>query len=837
MTKTAPFFFGLAPLGLALTAGLLAAGSADAGRISPNLLDLAKRNVTTPVGVIVRFRLPDTGQGRAAFKTLRSQLQGAIAQLGPAAGFVNGALKQSGAELWLDQSIYLKMTPGQARLVATLPIVDEVFENFKVQVPRAVALSAASAPAGTPWHLQNIGAPQAWAAGFRGQGIRIGHLDTGIDAGSPELAGKIAAFQEFNADGDKVSSGPHDTEQHGTHTAGLLVGKTVGVAPDAKVLSALVLPNSEGTFAQVIAGMQWVLDPDNNADTNDGANVVSMSLGLPGTYQEFVNPVQNMLKAGVIPVFAIGNFGPNPGSTGSPGNIPDVIGVGAVDQSGNVAGFSSRGPVTWTGAFTGTFVKPDVVAPGVDITSSYPGGGYGSRSGTSQAAPIAAGAVAVLLSAKPGSSIDTIKNALYGSASNAGNKNNTVGYGTINLPGALGKLGVNTGNPAPAPQPAPVPQPAPAPQPAPQPAPAQPTGPGGFALCATEGSKCNFSGEKQVAYGTAGKYNYANKTNGVECSNVAFGDPAPGVLKGCFIRDIPQTQQPAPTPAPAPAPSTGKKPSILLVDDDRGQGADVTANLRDAIKANAATGGAFVLDRARGAIPASELNRYDVVIWATGEQYENTLDAGDQQALQQYLAQGGRLIVTGQDIGYDIGSGSFYRDILKTRFVADSSGTAKFVTSGALGNVAYNLNAAGSAQNQFYPDVISNIGSSVVAATWGSAGANAGTITAQSIRVDQNQGRAAQKTQDVRGLVQNIANQVIGNVLGSIFGQQAAQKAPVQKAPAQRVQAQFAKEEAGAIVLNDAGKYRTVTMGFGLEGLTPTSRSELLKDTLNWLLR
>ena len=114
---------------------------------------------------------------------------------------------------------------------------------------------------------------------------------------------------------------------------------------------------------------------------------------------------------------------------------------------------------------------------------------------------------------------------------------------------------------------------------------------------------------------------------------------------------------------------------------------------------------------------------------------------------------------------------------------------------------------------------------------------NAGTITAQSIRVDQNQGRAAQKTQDVRGLVQNIANQVIGNVLGSIFGQQPAQKTPVQKAPAQRVQAQFAKEEAGAVVLNDAGRYRTVTMGFGLEGLTPTSRSELLKDTLNWLMR
>jgi len=147
MTKTAPFLLGLAPFGLALTAGLLAAGSADAGRISPNLLDLAKRNVTTPVGVIVRFRLPDTGQGRAAFKTLRNQLQGAIAQLGPSAGFVNSALKQAGAELWLDQSIYLKLTPGQARLVATLPIdaAAEVVDD-DLRAARRDLAAAASVP-------------------------------------------------------------------------------------------------------------------------------------------------------------------------------------------------------------------------------------------------------------------------------------------------------------------------------------------------------------------------------------------------------------------------------------------------------------------------------------------------------------------------------------------------------------------------------------------------------------------------------------------------------------------------------------------------------------------
>ncbi len=544
-------------LGAALT---LAAGSASAGRLSPSLLAKARANDNTPTGVIVRFNVANTPQGRQLFKNLRSQLQTTLAKLGPAAGLVNGvvstvnglgvstdfldsALKSSGVQLWLDQSIYLKLSPVQARVLATLPIVDEIFENFKVQLPKAVALSAASAPSGSPYHLQAIGAVQTRTAGLKGQGIRIGHLDTGIDPSSPEYQGKILNYAEFNGDGDKIQSSAHDSAQHGTHTAGLLVGNTVGVAPDARLISALVLPNGEGTFAQVIAGMQWVLDPDNNADTNDGANVVSMSLGLPGTYQEFVVPVKNMLKAGVVPVFAIGNFGPTAGSTGSPGNIPDVIGVGAVDQNNQVAPFSSRGPVAWSGAYSGTFTKPDVAAPGVAITSSFPGGGYGSLSGSSQAAPITAGAVAVMLGAKPGSSVDAIKNALYQSASNAGQKNNNTGYGVINLPAALGKLGVKVGAAA-----TPAPKAPTTKTPTPQtPAPTTPTprrattttpaAPVGYTFCALEGGACKFSGQKRVAFGADGRYLSGLTSDGFNCTVAEWGsDPVPGKPKACFIK-------------------------------------------------------------------------------------------------------------------------------------------------------------------------------------------------------------------------------------------------------------------------------------------------------------
>ena len=528
---------------------------ASAGRLSTSLLAKARANDNTPTGVIVRFSVANTAQGRELFKNLRLQLQASLAKLGPAAGFVNEALKKNGVQLWLDQSIYLKLSPVQARVLASLPIVDEIFENFKVQIPKAVALSAASAPVGPPYHLQAIGAVQTRSAGLKGQGIRIGHLDTGIDPNSPEYQGKILNYAEFNGDGERVQSSPHDSAQHGTHTAGLLVGNTVGVAPDARLISALVLPNGEGTFAQVIAGMQWVLDPDNNADTNDGANVVSMSLGLPGTYQEFVVPVKNMLKAGVVPVFAIGNFGPTAGSTGSPGNIPDVIGVGAVDQNNQVASFSSRGPVAWTGAYSGTFIKPDVAAPGVAITSSFPGGGYGSLSGSSQAAPIAAGAVAVMLGAKPGSSVDTIKNALYGSASNNGQKNNNTGYGVINLPAALAKLGVSVSVPAPAPTPAPPPTP---------PA-GSPVAPAGYIFCAPEGGACNFTGERQAAFGANGRYLSGTATDGFNCTVAEWGsDPVPGTSKACFLKPATApTPQPSPTPQPPAGVPTGPAGYVL----------------------------------------------------------------------------------------------------------------------------------------------------------------------------------------------------------------------------------------------------------------------------------
>ncbi len=678
------------------------------------------------VQVVVRFKSPQVVKGKGQLKNLRNSVE---ANIGSSIGQVrgNGNLKKlfstqslnaaanklaGGEKLWLDNSVVLTVTLEQAELLANLPNVEYVFDNFRIPAPKVQAQSATTAPAGTPWHLQKVGAPQLWAAGFKGQGVRIGTLDTGIDPSHPELAGKLQAFAEFDGEGKRVAgAAPHDTGNHGTHTAGLLVGNTVGVAPSAKLLSALVLPPEGGTFAQVIAGMQWVIDPDNNAATDDGADVVSLSIGLPGLYNEFVQPTRNLINAGITPVYAAGNFGPGAGTVGSPGAIPEAISVGATTQEGAVAPYSSRGPVLWKDPYNNSFNKPDLVAPGDTVTSSVPGGGYAALSGTSQATPIVAGSIAVLLSAKPNLTIDQIKSALFSSAGKLGGGVNTVsGNGLLSLPAAAQALGI------------------------------------------------------------------------------ALSAPAP-------------TPAPTPTPTPTPQPPSGqvRKLKTLLVMDDctlDSKGTDALINFyRDPVKANAS--GAFLwVPGEQGAVPLSEMKKYQLLIWATGECYSGTVSAQDQSNLAQYLEGGGYLLVSGQDIGYEIGSSAFYQNYLKSKFVGDSSGNPRVDGGGVLQGATFILNGQGGAKNQYYPDVIAPLGGAALAGTWGTEGTKAGSLTPQSV-----QGGAPAPTNKL----------LIG--------------------------AQSVNEPAGAIVLNDAGKYRTANVSFGIESLSAPERTNLLSKLMAWFGR
>ncbi|MDW8425430.1 MAG: S8 family serine peptidase [Meiothermus sp.] len=371
------------------------------------------------VEVIVELEGPQLASGQARVELMRL-LKAHLGQM-------QGRLKiKAAGRFWASQSFLVRLPESQVARLMQVPGVRRVYPNRAVRMTQPVA-SALSVPvnSGSNWALQHIGAPALWTGGLRGQGVRIGHLDTGVDASHPDLRGKVAAFAVIGTDGTPRPGEPYDSSLHGTHTAGLLVGNNVGVAPEARLVSALVLPDGYGTLAQVLGGLDWVLEQN--------VQVVSMSLGLEGTWAEFAPAVERMKQMGVLAVFAIGNSG---ASTASPGNMPDVLGVGATNPSNQVASFSSRGEVRWGAPYHVVLQKPDLVAPGVDVLSTIPGGRYMAMSGTSVSTAIAAGSAALLMSG--GFKAEQVRQALLGSAQSLQGAGS--GRGLIRLGEALALL-------------------------------------------------------------------------------------------------------------------------------------------------------------------------------------------------------------------------------------------------------------------------------------------------------------------------------------------------------------------------------------------------------------
>ncbi|MFD7297714.1 S8 family serine peptidase [Streptomyces sp. NPDC059897] len=265
---------------------------------------------------------------------------------------------------------------------------------------------------------KQVHAPEAWAAGFDGRNTKVAVLDTGVDADHPDLADRVATSKNFT---DATNTDDH--VGHGTHTASTVGGsgaasggRKKGVAPAASLLVGKVLDDSGfGMDSWVIAGMQWAVDQK--------ADVVSMSLGS-SAIGECDDPVaqatgQLARQTRSLFVVAAGNAGPGTETVSSPGCVPDVLTVGAVDRDDSTAPFSSRGPV----AVTHT-LKPEIAAPGVDISAASAGGrgvyAYRSMSGTSMATPHVAGAAALVRQAHPDWAAQQVKAALVSSARTGG---------------------------------------------------------------------------------------------------------------------------------------------------------------------------------------------------------------------------------------------------------------------------------------------------------------------------------------------------------------------------------------------------------------------------------
>ncbi|MEU8030876.1 S8 family serine peptidase [Streptomyces sp. NPDC049099] len=267
--------------------------------------------------------------------------------------------------------------------------------------------------------VPQIGAPVAWQAGYTGKGVKVAVLDTGVDTRHPDLKSQVAESRNFTSAADAT-----DHYGHGTHVASIVAGTGAtqggtykGVAPDAGILNGKVLDDTgSGDDSGILAGMEWA--------ASQGASVVNLSLG--GYDSPGLDPLEaevDKLSAtkGVLFVIAAGNDGPQ--SIGSPGSADAALTVGAVDKKDRLADFSSTGPRIGDGA-----IKPDVTAPGVDITAAAAKGsvidkevgekpaGYLTLSGTSMATPHVAGAAAILKQEHPGWGYAELKGALTGSA-------------------------------------------------------------------------------------------------------------------------------------------------------------------------------------------------------------------------------------------------------------------------------------------------------------------------------------------------------------------------------------------------------------------------------------
>jgi uncharacterized repeat protein (TIGR01451 family) len=311
-------------------------------------------------------------------------------------------------------------------------------------VPQATDSDGAGA-ASLPWNIERVEADRVWDAfDIDGQGVTIGVMDTGVDWQHPALQSR---YRGYKPGGLSIHEGnwfcatdegllyPVDNNGHGTHVTGSAVGgEGIGVAPGARWIAVKVF-NSRGFGydSWVHAAFEWLMAPAGNPDW--APDVVNGSwTGASGELENFRPDLQALRAAGIVPVFASGNFGPNPSTIRNPASYPETIAVGASDDLDQVTSFSSRGPSSpWHE------VKPEVVAPGIDVYSALPGGTYATGQGTSMATPHVAGVAALLLQADPGLTVDGLETFLTSTASPVGSQvpNDDAGWGRIDAYGAV----------------------------------------------------------------------------------------------------------------------------------------------------------------------------------------------------------------------------------------------------------------------------------------------------------------------------------------------------------------------------------------------------------------
>jgi subtilisin len=346
----------------------------------------------------------------------------------PKLGVAYGAVTRDGLDAMRKHEAVVSVTEANGlRMIRPVPYA-----------PLAAGKLPTKPPAGPTWGIQALRVDALWAEGLTGAGVLVGHLDTGIDGAHPMLEDAIEQAAVFNLVGEerKATHPATDSEDHGTHTAGTIAGRTyrkvkAGVAPGARLLTAEVIEGGD-TIARVLGGMNWAL--------NHGARVINLSLGWPTWTDSFLEIIDALRANECLPVIASGNEGE--GSTRSPGNYVQALSVGAVGRTGRIPLFSG----SETMVRDQDSIVPDIVAPGVDVWSALAGGGFQMLQGTSMATPHIAGLAALLMEAVPAAPVSAVEAAIFASTRRTGHMSETrAGRGMPDAVAALKSLRTSSG--------------------------------------------------------------------------------------------------------------------------------------------------------------------------------------------------------------------------------------------------------------------------------------------------------------------------------------------------------------------------------------------------------
>jgi len=365
---------------------------------------------------------------------------------------------------WISNLIRVDAPISEFQNIRKRDDVLEIYYNYEIELIEPVRNEPNVDQVGmfTPENgVQAVRAPEVWDLGYTGEGILVANIDTGVDGNHPALASRWAGVADPNYAGhpewawlDAYSGQnnfPFDSYGHGTHTMGTVCGgdpgDQIGVAPGAYWMAARAIDCGGGiaqTVADAIESFEWMIDPDGDPETNwDVPAVCSNSWGLvtahgyPPCDETFWSYLDACEAAGIVILFSAGNEGSSGLRRPSDRATDDyrTCAVAAVDAhypSWPIADFSSRGP-TYCTPGGDPAIKPDIAAPGVDVRSAWPGGGYHDLDGTSMASPHVNGVVALMRQANPDISVQDIKQIIYETAYDLGTtgEDNSYGWGMI----------------------------------------------------------------------------------------------------------------------------------------------------------------------------------------------------------------------------------------------------------------------------------------------------------------------------------------------------------------------------------------------------------------------